>query len=62
MDCKLKNLCGNNSFKLLCQLVLLTFKALKKFVINVLNFIIFHLYGTQNQFALSVNLLYLKSL
>lgn len=58
MDCKLKNLCGNKFIQTFMSISI----ALKKFVINVLNFIIFHLYGTQNQFALSVNLLYLKSL
>lgn len=45
----------NFSFKQLCQLVSLRFKIIKRYVIKDVNLVVFHLYGAQNQFVISVN-------
>lgn len=44
-----------NSFKHFCQSVLLyKFSTVKQFVVKDVNFVIFHPYQTQNQFAISI--------
>lgn len=47
-----------NSFERLGWMVVESFEIVKKFVIKVVNFVINHLYESQNQFVISVNLLY----
>lgn len=47
-----------NSFERLGWMVVESFEIVKKFVIKVVNFVINHLYESQNQLVISVNLLY----
>lgn len=51
-----------NLFKLLYLMAFKTFQTVRYVVIKVFNFVIILLYGTQNPFAISVNLLYPNSL
>lgn len=55
--CKLKNISVYKFISTIMWISAANFKQLKTVLYNNINVVIFQLYGAQNQFAISVNLL-----